>query len=206
MTFMRLLAFAALVVAALAAPLADNGELIPGYKIVDLEWSVQAFPNGEYINVTGTVEEMIAHLNTINPDYEKNVLAAANMTQLAMGAGEHKKTGELEDGESWHTCFQQWPEAWAKRIYEGIVYLDGIEGVPTMDAGPGNCQRVSCSYDSAIYWCNDNLVPLTLQAWRDVAWGAYIIYRQCRDATRDKTSGQVFFLQDWNVVVRGERC
>jgi hypothetical protein len=99
--------------------------------------------------VTGTVEQVIARLNKINPDYEKNVLAAANMTQLEM------KAGELEDGETWHSCFEQWPVAWAKRIYDGIMYLDGHEGVPTMPAGPGNCARVSCSYDSAIYWCND---------------------------------------------------
>jgi hypothetical protein len=40
-------------------------------------------------------------------------------------------------------------------IRNGIRYLRGLNGNPTNGAGPGNCGRVSCSYDSAIWWCND---------------------------------------------------
>lgn len=40
-------------------------------------------------------------------------------------------------------------------IWEGIYYLDTFDGQPKSDPGPGMCGRVSCSYNSAIYWCNN---------------------------------------------------
>lgn len=40
-------------------------------------------------------------------------------------------------------------------IWQGIDYLESVPGTPGNGPGPGNCGRVSCSYSSAIYWCND---------------------------------------------------
>lgn len=38
---------------------------------------------------------------------------------------------------------------------DGIAYLKSVTGTPVNGPGPGTCNRVSCSYNSAIYWCND---------------------------------------------------
>ncbi|KAK0618993.1 hypothetical protein B0T14DRAFT_565892 [Immersiella caudata] len=199
MIFTKPIVLAASAVAALAAPLTANDSPIPGYEIVDIQWSLQAFPGGEYINVTGTVEQVVAQLTKINPDYEKNVLAAANMTRLGADA---------ESG-LWHYLYHDcltWPVAWTRRVWEGIMYLDGHDGVPTMGPGPAACARVSCSWDSAIWWCNDDPVELQLDVWTSVAWGAYIIYRDCRNERDDQTSGQIFYEPNWNVIVRGDTC
>lgn len=45
-------------------------------------------------------------------------------------------------------------------IKEGIDYLQGIDGYCGLDDGPYKCARVSCSWDSAIWLCNDNDTPL----------------------------------------------
>jgi len=54
-----------------------------------------------------------------------------------------------------HYCFGPWATASLQRIKEGIDYLRGVPGKPVLGPGPGTCKRVSCSYNSAIYWCND---------------------------------------------------
>lgn len=45
------------------------------------------------------------------------------------------------------------------RVQQGISYLGAIPGTPTNGPGPGSCGKVSCSYNAAIYWCNDASVP-----------------------------------------------
>lgn len=52
------------------------------------------------------------------------------------------------------TC-NNYDQAISSRIKEGIRYLRGVNGKPSNGPGPGNCGRVSCSYNSAIWWCND---------------------------------------------------
>jgi hypothetical protein len=36
-----------------------------------------------------------------------------------------------------------------------VRYLRRVQGRPRNGPRPGNCGRVSCSYKSAIWWCND---------------------------------------------------
>lgn len=49
----------------------------------------------------------------------------------------------------------EWIFTYLEPIVEGISYLRGVPGSPSNGPGPGNCGRVSCSYESAIWWCND---------------------------------------------------
>jgi hypothetical protein len=49
----------------------------------------------------------------------------------------------------------KWSSARSKPISNGIKYLRGLSGHPRAGPGPGNCARVSCSYQSGIWWCND---------------------------------------------------
>ena len=57
-------------------------------------------------------------------------------------------------------CFlPQWNSCNGNHVNEGINYLLGVDGKPGNGPGPGNCGRVSCSYQSAIYWCNDVCFP-----------------------------------------------
>lgn len=44
-------------------------------------------------------------------------------------------------------------------IEDGIDYLRHVPFQPTNGPGPGNCGRVSCSWNAAIWWCNDVSSP-----------------------------------------------
>jgi hypothetical protein len=54
-------------------------------------------------------------------------------------------------------------------LAEGINYLRGVPGNPHHGAGPGTCGRVSCSYGSAIYWCNESNTAKTLSGYNAIA-------------------------------------
>jgi hypothetical protein len=54
-----------------------------------------------------------------------------------------------------HTVCHNFESANYIRIKEGVNYLRGVPGRPWLAAGPGKCARVSCSWNSAIWWCND---------------------------------------------------
>ncbi|GAM35627.1 hypothetical protein TCE0_017r04105 [Talaromyces pinophilus] len=180
---------------------------IPGYNIVDIEWEVQVTAGGPTVNVTGTVEEVYAHLKTINPDFETEFPPIDHKNSIEARAADYSVSSYFCQGR-WAGC------SWS-RIQQGISYLDGVPGRPSNGPGPGNCGRVSCSYNSAIYWCNDKLTrrdwgvkntyQYTLDGFYDIASGASFIGQTCLIGT-DTTSGQVFYADNWNVIVRGDSC
>jgi hypothetical protein len=93
------------------------------------------------------------------------------------------------------------------------MYLRGVKGDCSNQAGPGNCGRISCSWNSGIWWCNDNLVTYT----RPCSYFADyvdILNMQCRwdlnHGSGDKLymiSGQIFDSDNFNVIIaRHEFC
>lgn len=55
-------------------------------------------------------------------------------------------------------------EASGTAIGDGITYLNSFgDGYCGLDDGPYKCARVSCSYNSAIWLCNDNDTPLRVK-------------------------------------------
>ncbi|KAG8424721.1 hypothetical protein J3458_001492 [Metarhizium acridum] len=81
----------------------------------------------------------------MNPEWKPRAVSGAakrsplfNWSQVICG------TGAL----GWHPCK-------VRRIEEGIEYLRGLAGVPRNGPGPETCGRVSCSYQAAIWWCNN---------------------------------------------------
>jgi len=98
---------------------------------------------------------MIAQLSQINPDFEQLVLNVSNSTKVDMERAAESKLGTKEPKYNSHYCFGPWALARSLRIYQGTLYLDGLKDTPTMAPGPRECARVSCSWDSAIWWCSD---------------------------------------------------
>ncbi|KAJ3548812.1 hypothetical protein NM208_g817 [Fusarium decemcellulare] len=89
-----------------------------------------------------------------------------------------------------------------KAIEEGIKYLRGELGnAPCgLDSGPRVCTRVSCSYDSAIWLCNDNNGPLQV-ACGQIGDLAQRILSGCPNP-----QGQFFTNANWNVIIGKEGC
>ncbi|KAI1116482.1 hypothetical protein F5Y14DRAFT_448998 [Nemania sp. NC0429] len=171
--------------------------VIPGYTIVDLSWEVEATPGIPPVLLNGTVQEVYAQLLELNPAFEIQHPPIASRHAAPDGRSKLVRRD--------HTSCGNWPLASKKRILEGYKHLAGILGKPKNGPGPGNCGRVSCSYNSAIWWCNDNTFSKTLNSWYTIAESALIITNDCASGA-DKVSGQRFHADKWNVIVRGDSC
>lgn len=111
-------------------------------------------------NITGTIQDVVAQLSIINPNWEEEFNFTTS--QIDKRALSFPFTGiqcNIRIGE--------WDYASTPMIDIGISYLNGVSGIPTNGPGPGNCGRVSCSGDAAIYWCND--VCLEIMAYQSLA-------------------------------------
>ncbi|EGO56232.1 hypothetical protein NEUTE1DRAFT_83301 [Neurospora tetrasperma FGSC 2508] len=99
----------------------------------------------------------------------------------------------------------------SKHIREGIKYLRGVPGQPQITHY--GCSQVSCSYKSAIFWCNEELGwGLRLNSFADIADGAQAIMDRCgkgKDVMGKSTTGWAPDQQkgqQWSVVVTGGDC
>ncbi|KAI1320861.1 hypothetical protein F5Y16DRAFT_405454 [Xylariaceae sp. FL0255] len=94
------------------------------------------------------------------------------------------------------------------RIQQGITYLRSLSGTCTNGPGPGNCGRISCSWSSAIYWCNDNPTDFTYPC-SGFADYAQIICNDCTFRTGKNNKivwGQAFDDRRFNVLVGSDDC
>ncbi|KAK4191277.1 hypothetical protein QBC35DRAFT_471016 [Podospora australis] len=197
------------------APAADDKPapdgVIPGYEIVPVTWEVRAFDDGPLLSINGTVEQVMDELRKINPNIDAEVHAAAAAAKLENRDSPSLDTSLLSkryDREG-HFCGGRWPVAAIGSIWSGIEYLRGVKGQPGQ-SGSGKCGRVSCSDNGAIYWCNDNTGYKTLNSWSDIANAADYIARNCVFDNPGYflwgTSGQIFYKDKWNVIVRNDNC
>jgi hypothetical protein len=135
----------------------------PGYGIVELSWEVIPAPGQSPIILNGTVEQVHSQLLEINPKYQAEVfekredlLAAPTAAPAATAATDlTEPTAVAHSAQIWRIQCGGYDSASTKRIKDGIKYLNGIAGQPKNGPGPNNCGRVSCSYNSSIWWCND---------------------------------------------------
>ncbi|OAA41775.1 hypothetical protein NOR_05283 [Metarhizium rileyi] len=173
---------------------------IPGYDVVDLTWEVEVFP-GHFENLTGTVERIHDAAKALNPDWKPPTDERPDNNDFVRRY--YWKAAICGPGSlGWHACK-------VDRIQEGIDYLRSLPGSPRNGPGPGACGRVSCSWQAAIWWCNDAPVEQSLHSWKDIADSAQLIAWKCATGQgwSDKyTSGQAFSTDDWNVIVRQDEC
>jgi hypothetical protein len=118
-----------------------------GYQEYQMQWTYDT-PDGNEITLNGTIEEA-------NDQYEDLFPG-----ELAKGEKPELVTRQFEKDMT-ITCFNAdpnpygWEMAKLKRLEQGWNHLNRVPGKPSNGPGPGNCGRVSCSNDAAIWWCND---------------------------------------------------
>ncbi|KAL4924950.1 uncharacterized protein BDV17DRAFT_273107 [Aspergillus undulatus] len=90
----------------------------------------------------------------------------------------------------------------AKAIREGIAYLRS-KGDMTRTLGPGQCERPSCSWNSGIFWCNDDKKHSRTMKMVHMAEGAQVIYDECPSirGRRGGIGGEVDHPDHWRVKV-----
>ncbi|KAG4432462.1 hypothetical protein IFR05_012052 [Cadophora sp. M221] len=180
---------------------ADNsvlkGNLFEGYNIEPLTYSGTV--NGVQVNTTGTVEQIFMELSAKDPKFGSQEPRSTD-TELATRA------------KTWQECLPipgkpDLHEADSEAISNGIGYLRRLGG--TCGVGVRTCARVSCSWDSAIFICNDN--PRHI----DISSNQIATYTQDLVTACDKYvsqyrghafGGRIFDNGGWQVVVLREPC
>ncbi|KAN0104234.1 hypothetical protein V8E51_009979 [Hyaloscypha variabilis] len=104
--------------------------------------------NGHAYEETGTVQEVWAKLKARHPEIE---LPKRSDAPIVL-----KRDKDLPPSCIPIPAWPSWNFAEAAAIEDGVDYLIGLNSELTNGPGPGNCGRISCSYNSAIYYCNDN--------------------------------------------------
>jgi hypothetical protein len=140
----------------------------PGnYGYEPITWSITVFEDQEPYNLTGTVQEVHAQAVKLNPDFKLN-----NVSSLDPSNDKR----DLPKPTTLMTYnFPKDPTAQCVPSLDGAYYLNRVPGTPTNGPGPGNCGRVSCAYNSAIWWCkfvssliqscDSESAPLTVYRW-----------------------------------------
>ncbi|KAK8127860.1 hypothetical protein PG984_008968 [Apiospora sp. TS-2023a] len=182
-------------IAAFAAALVGVGisaePPVPGYGVDILQWNVEVAP-GQTEVLNGTVQQVYEQILQMNPDFR------LGDTQLqSRGLRPQKRTSTVQCG-IYDPGF-----TWA--IQDGINYLRRVPGKPSEGPGPGNCGQVSCSYNSAIWWCNESPVTKTLKSWDMIANAAQFMLQNC-DYVGGLISGQNFDSDNWSTNIGHARC
>ncbi len=112
-------------------------------QLVEPSWEVAPYPGAAPITLNGTVEQVYAKLLEINPNYDEDFKDSEPELEPTRSLKKRKDT-LVCDGEH---------SADTTRIDQGIKYLRKVKGSPQLS--PWACSRVSCSWYSAIIWCND---------------------------------------------------
>ncbi|KAF8866954.1 hypothetical protein BDZ45DRAFT_734991 [Acephala macrosclerotiorum] len=108
--------------------------------------------HGVKVELNGKVQEMYAKFSNRYPE------VVANATKLSANEASIKPSLKPRFPASpiHHQQTHNWYGAYLGRIEKGIQYLQQFNGVCNTGPGFTNCVRISCSWDSAIFLCNDN--------------------------------------------------
>ncbi|WYZ36090.1 hypothetical protein EsH8_X_000737 [Colletotrichum jinshuiense] len=180
--------------------------VVPGYNVVDLEWEVESAPGNGFVSVNGTIESIVAEMTKVNPNFRDDYgLDNTTLTTELFEARDALEKRQAVVSEFSHKCFDPWGPADRDEIRKGIDYLYKVNGRPKNGPGPGNCGRVSCSNNAAIWWCNDDPTTKTLFSFVSIGNGAWRIHQNCQQYRGGTyfyyaTGGQAFHPTNWNVI------
>ncbi|KAI1385999.1 uncharacterized protein F4822DRAFT_414691 [Hypoxylon trugodes] len=190
--FVSVLSWTAIVSGRFIVRTPDQPQGLPSdYSVANLTWKGRIVDNGPEVSLTGTsFKDIESQILKVNPKF--------SWADPSTG-GDHS---EPQKSKAYLSCDPNniwWAQAF--RIQDGIQYLSGKTGKCFMEKGPRVCTRISCSYKSAIWWCNDNHFPIEENC---LLWSHYAqdILDQCQ--THDASSrvrGQEFSTSNWNIMV-----
>ncbi|KAF2425299.1 hypothetical protein EJ08DRAFT_663631 [Tothia fuscella] len=89
-------------------------------------------------------------------------------------------------------------------VNETLQYLSERPGQLVMGGGHGVCKQISCSWDTAVWACNNTPDSHTV-SWCEVVEMLRNLQVLC-DAGEVRTNGQVFSTDNWHLILRDGRC
>ncbi|KAK4205442.1 hypothetical protein QBC40DRAFT_344618 [Triangularia verruculosa] len=168
---------------------------VDDFAVVDLTWDLPIKvddPNGEKMTVTGSIQTAIAKMEAAYPGWNATFQAGLPVDEK-LGT---RSPAALEDPT--YNCEIRADTANFFAIKWGIHYLRGIDGNAKGGPGPRNCSRVSCSWNSAIYWCNDEV------SWGLIADLADGVVDNCAGVMGVKGKGS-YTKSLWSVILRSPK-
>lgn len=145
--------------------------------------------NGTDVTVYGTIEQIIAQLQVVNPAVLLSPDPVPDSHFRASDAGRDRPAYEYAFDPVAIECPSPLSEADVPEIKKGITYLRKLKGVITM-RDQAVCSRVSCAWDSAILVCgHPNGDDVKIREWGVVADAAELVLQKCH--AHRKVSGQV---------------
>ncbi|KAI1318293.1 hypothetical protein F5Y16DRAFT_419067 [Xylariaceae sp. FL0255] len=185
-------------------------QLPANYTLSTIKWTLPITEGGANYTFYGTVQEVFAQINDerVSQGLEPMPEPAVNNS---LGISSRTNNGDTLNGRYYTStiCNVGLPgPANTYRIEQGASYLMGLKGTCENGPGPGNCGRISCSYNSAIYWCNDN--PYS-SSYDCSSFGNYAddAINSCTVDSQDGdhvTWGQAFDTLNFNVMVGKDSC
>ncbi|KAK4227636.1 hypothetical protein QBC38DRAFT_363874 [Podospora fimiseda] len=170
-----------------------------GYSIVPLTWSLPLDPSSPSTlhEFNGTVQQVHAQLLSLNPnwdiDFNFNITTSSSISSIPDPIPSSLSKRDWTDCSAPST---HGPALDRNAIYWGIEYLRGLSGQAQRGPGPRSCGRVSCSWNSAIWYCNNNSYTKYMP-WYHIANAAEVLWHNCQ-----------YFLSNWwfaGWVIKGER-
>ncbi|KAG4424737.1 hypothetical protein IFR04_002085 [Cadophora malorum] len=170
------------------------------YNIIPLV--ITGTMEGVAVNHTGTIQQVFAQLDAEDNDFKLSELGARDVSEL------HPRVASyMTDINCIPVRGQNWGRANQGAIREGINYLR--RGSLACGVNAHSCARVSCSWDSGIYFCNNNNYNLRYPCFQ-IADYAQAILDKCKyqkNLFADKeVGGQAWDNGNWNVPVHKDRC
>ncbi|KAI1129171.1 hypothetical protein F5Y10DRAFT_158683 [Nemania abortiva] len=157
MKLFHILPFVAVALA--AAVLQDDGPtstldsqtgLPSNYSVSDIEWRGFEDFNEDQV-FTGTIENVINQMRQIKgAHYTPSFVSKAESQVFKTKPDYHAANHDILCGGS---------EADPRRIDQGVDYLNHLPDSALCSNPPKTCGRISCSWNSAILWCNDKTDP-----------------------------------------------
>ncbi|TDZ27812.1 hypothetical protein C8035_v008589 [Colletotrichum spinosum] len=210
-----LLPIAALVVEALSPFPPDSAIRQLNYEIFVPEWEVKACPDGESMILRGTVEDVLMELRQINPNFDRDFGIDPNgapdfsdfTPKPASGNVTIRGNNIFDNGGGKVYCGQRDNSGcYKKEIAKGAYRLHFVPGTPYNGVGKYACGRVSCSFNSAIWWCNDDNKPKKLSTFGHIADGADRVLSSCASSSNQFVIGQARHKDKWRVLIEFSKC
>ncbi|EGD84880.1 hypothetical protein H112_08597 [Trichophyton rubrum D6] len=156
-------------------------------------------PGGDNVTLEGTIQEIFHQILKLNPSYKPEDFPDAPHSPRKVSSKLEKRIpGDI-------ICDPSGTKrAWRKHIEEGVAYLKRAPQASLCRVRNRSCSRISCSWDSGIFLCNDR------DSWFEEfcpLLGNYAdeILRGCQQS-RTKVAGQKFDPQNYNVLVKFDKC